>query len=658
MNKFLPGLFILLLAGVGASAQNFPYGTFSQEELAAKKYVKDTSAHAYVISEYGTSRIDVTSDDNIKVIHDYHVKIKILDSKAFDKGTVEVSYYTKGDNPESVEDIEGVTTYIDENGSAKQSVLDRSQVYRSKENVYYSKAKFAMPNVKAGSIIEYKYRLVSPYIYQFPSWQFQDDIPKMVSTYEVHIPAFWNYNASLRGRLKLTTNTAEVEKTCFSTHGASCDCSHITYGMADIPAFIEEDYMTAPKNFVSAIYYELSDYTNPYTNQKVKVTKDWKDIDYNLKKADYFGAQIRKKDLLKKYIDPVIEGKADDLAKAKAVYAYIQKNIKWNNVRARGSEDGIRKALESHTGSVGDINLALVAALGSAGLNAEAVMLSTRTNGLINKLYPVEDEFDYVVAKLNIGDKSYMLDASDPLLSFDMLPLKCLNDQGRVMSLDKPSYWVDLTARQPKRSTSSYELTLQSNGKMKGTVTNYSIGYEAYEKRKAIRKFNTTDEYVENLDERLAKVKILNSQISNLDSLDLPVVEKYEVEIDAFNSVNGGRLAFNPFFFDRIAVNPFKLQDRAYPVDWGMPSDERFVLNMTLPTEYVVESAPQPNAISLPNSGGKFMTDFNSDGNRFTFSNVVQFSKSVYESEEYPYLKEFYNKMIAAEKAEIVFRKK
>jgi hypothetical protein len=423
------------------------------------------------------------------------------------------------------------------------------------------------------------------------------------------------------------------------------------------PAFIEEDNMTAPKNFMSAIYFELSEWTNFDTGVKTKYTKEWKDVDFNLKHADYFGSQLKKKDQLKPYILPVISGKTDELEKAKAVFAYIQKTIKWNNIYSFGSE-GIRKALDSHAGTVGDINLTLVTALGAAGLNAEAVLLSTRANGLVNKLYPVEDDFNYVVAKVNIADKSYMLDASDPLLSFDMLPLKCLNDQGRVMSLDKPSYWIDLTPSQRKAQTSSYDLTLQSNGKLRGTIITYYFGYEAYYRRKEIKKFNTLDEYVENLDDKLVKTKILTSAISNVDSLDMPITEKYEVEIDAFDNLNHNKLAFNPFFFDRITANPFKLEDRNYPVDLGMSSDDRFTLNMHLPADYVIDSAPQGIAISLPNKGGKFITNFAGEGNNFTFSNVFQLTKTIYEPEEYPYLKELFNKVVATEKGEIVFKKK
>lgn len=656
MRKILLLLFTFILTSTLARSQDFTYGDVSAQDLSMKKYAKDTAARAVVLNEYGNAQITIASDEVLKVIYNYHVKIKIINTKGFDKGTVEIPLRILKYGDEQVNDLKGITTYTDENGNVQTTELGNKAAFTTTENKYWKTLKFTMPNLKAGSIIEYKYEFTSTQ-WVIPTWKFQDDIPKINSLYEVHIPGFWNFNISLRGPYKLTKNTADIEKECFTRHGAKADCSHMTFQMADIPAFIEEDNMTAPKNFMSAIYFELSEWTNFDTGVKTKYTKEWKDVDFNLKHADYFGSQLKKKDQLKPYILPIISGKKDELEKAKAVFAYIQKTIKWNNIYSFGSE-GIRKALDSHAGTVGDINLTLVTALGAAGLNAEAVLLSTRANGVVNKLYPVEDDFNYVVAKVNIADKSYMLDASDPLLSFDMLPLKCLNDQGRVMSLDKPSYWIDLTPSQRKAQTSSYDLTLQSNGKLKGTITTYYFGYEAYDRRKAIKKFNTLDEYVENLDDKLVKTKILTSAISNVDSLDMPITEKYEVEIDAFDNLNHNKLAFNPFFFDRITANPFKLEDRNYPVDLGMSSDDRFTLNMHLPADYVIDSAPQGIAISLPNKGGKFITNFAGEGNNFTFSNVFQLTKTIYEPEEYPYLKELFNKIVATEKGEIVFKKK
>ncbi|AMR33164.1 transglutaminase [Mucilaginibacter sp. PAMC 26640] len=657
MNKFLFAIFFFLVTSKFAQCQDFKYLDYAPGDMDMKKYAKDTAANAVVLEEYGVAKINVASDDNIKILYDYHVKIKIFNAKAFDKGTVEIRLPIYNQSEDEVTELQGATTYLDDNGSTQRSELNVSSAFKVKQNKYFNVYKFTMPNLRNGCIVEYKYSMTSSNWGLFPEWHFQDDIPKMISRYDAFIPGFWNFNVALRGNLKLTKNKADLERGCFTTHGSSADCSHLTFEIDDIPAFIEEDYMTAPKNFMSAIYFQLADFTNPFTGVKKKWTQEWSDIDYNMKHSDYFGTQLKKKDQLKPYIAPVIAGITDDLAKAKAVFAYIKKNIKWNDLYATGSSGG-KKALDSHSGDVGDINITLATALSAAGLNTEAVLLSTRGNGLINKLYPVENDFNYVVVKLNIGDKSYMLDATDPLMSFDMLPLKCLNDQGRVMSLDKPSYWIDLTTRQRKAQTSAYELTMQNDGKIKGTITVYSTGYEAYEGRKAIKKFNSEDEYVENLDERLAKIKILKSEITNVDSLDLPLTEKYEVEIDAFDNLNHNKLSFNPYILGRITNNPFKLNERTFPVDWGMPSDDRFVLIMHLPTDYVVDSAPQATALALPNAGGKFINNFTTEGNSFTFSNALQFNKSVYETEEYPYLKELYNKIIATEKSEIVFKKK
>lgn len=658
MKKYLLITIAFLIFTNCVYAQDFAYGVFKQADIDMAKYDKDPSAHAVVLSEYGQSRINVASDDNIKLIYNYHIKIKIFDDVAFNEGTVEIPIYNSDQSTEEVLEISGVTYSKEENGIIKKVELDPGKVFTVKENKNHSTVKFALPGLRKGCIIEFKYTIISPYFEDFHNWQFQSDIPKMYSEYEVHIPAFWNYNAVIRGDLQMSKNTSEVERECFSSGGAKSDCSHFVYGMKDIPAFVAEDYMTAPKNFLSAMNFELSDYTNPYTGVHNKIAIEWTDVDKQLKRQTEFGSQLKKKDLFKTRLAQVLADKTDDLAKAKAVYTYIQKNIKWNKYYSFLSIDGIRKALDEHTGNIADINLSLVTALSAAGLQAEAVLLSTRENGIINKLYPVITEFNYVIAKVNIGDKSYLLDATDPLLSFGMLPLRCLNDQGRVMSLDKPSYWINMNTGQKRSTTYSLDLTLQDNGKLKGTLTRFSKDYDAYRMREVIKKFNTLDEYVEDLGGKLTKIKFIKSNIANVDSLDQTVAENYEIEIDAFDKMNSDRLSFNPFFLDKIVTNPFKLANRTYPVDLGMPSEERFVLTVHLPDGYTIENPPQSATLGLPNRGGRFMVVYDGTGNSFTLSHITELTKPIYSSAEYPYLKELYNKIILAEKAEIVFKKK
>ncbi|OCX53642.1 DUF3857 domain-containing protein [Mucilaginibacter sp. PPCGB 2223] len=637
-------------------AQDFDYGKCDAADVAMKKYDKDTSAHAVVLREFGKAW--VSTNDGVPLIYEYHIKIKLFDSKAFRHGDVSIPLYI-GDNDhfEKAYDIEGVTFYTDDNGATQRIDLDKNKIYHEKISNHYERLKFALPNLRPGCIIEYRYKTESPYHFNFHKWVFQWDIPKIYSEYEAHIPAIYEYNVSKRGVLALTTNKAELESECFSYYGTKCDCSKLTYGIKDIPAFIEEDDMTSPDNYISAIYFELAQMTNS-RGVKEKITKEWSDIDRELKQNEDFGDQYKRKGLFKERLIPVLANLTDSLDKAKAVYRYIQNSFKWNRMYNAFSDDGIRKALESHTGSSADINLSLIAALSAAGINTEAVILSSRDNGFVNKLYPGVSNFDYVIAKVNIDNKSYLLDATDPLLGFGMLPLRCINDQGRVMSLNKPSYWIDMVSPQKRSTTMNLDLTLQDNGKIKGTITTYSLGYAAYEKRRAIKKFNSVDEYVENLGEKDSKFKILKSEITDLDSLDKPVTEKYEVEIDAYNNLNHENISFNPAFWDHTSVNPFKLNERSYPVDLGSASEDKMVVTLHYPANFEITAQPAAVAIALPIKGGRFLTDINIADNTLSYSQIEQFNKAIYSPEEYPYLKEFFNKMIQNQKANVVFHKK
>ncbi|OKS87032.1 DUF3857 domain-containing protein [Mucilaginibacter polytrichastri] len=659
MKRFLPLLFLSFITYYQSFAQNFDFGKTTEQEMQMKSYDKDTSAHAVVLNEYGKAYM-TTGGDHIRLQFEHHVKIKIFDSKAFEQqGNIVIDLYKEdNDSFETAGNIDAVTTYLDNDGIMRQTQLDPAKIFKVNQNKHHNLVKFDMPNMRKGCVIEYKYTTESPFVFNFETWKFQSEIPKIHSEYHANIPAVYQYNISLRGALKLTKNTSELDRDCFSFYGTKCDCSNLTFIMDNIPAFVEEEHMTASKNFMSAIYFELSEYVNFNNGVKMKLTKEWKDIDYLFKTHELFGSQIKRSGLMKDRIGGLIANKPDDLSKAQAIYQYMQKTFKWNDYYGVFSEDGIRKAQDIHTGNIGDINLSLIAALKAADINTEAVLISTRDHGVINRLFPVASDFDYVVAKINIGDKSYLLDASDPLLAFGMLPLRCINDQGRVISFEKPSYWLDITEPQKKTTTTAFDLTLQPDGKLTGTFKEFSSGYAGYLKRKEIKKFNSVDEYVEDLDGRYPKVKILKSEIQGLDSLSGYLAESYEVEINAYKGLDHQSLSLNPFIFGHIKVNPFKLEDRSFPIDMGMPTEDRFNLTIHLPANFVVESGTKNIAIGLPNNGGRIITDFTNNTESCTYSEAIVFAKPVYSVSEYPYLKEFFNKIIQSEGSEIIFKKK
>ncbi|MBC7418215.1 MAG: DUF3857 domain-containing protein [Pedobacter sp.] len=637
-------------------AQDFSLGQITYDDYHFDKNKIDSNANAVVLKEFGTSSIQLNeATGSTELIFLYHVKIKIFNKEGYDQANISIPTYKDGSRVEIIDDVQA-STFNAVNGKFVEIAMDKKAIFIENRSKYITLTKFTLPSIQDGSIIEYSYRLESPRIFNFKTWDFQTDIPKVYSEYLVFIPAVYNYNVSLRGFYKLSDTKSEISKECLRLNGVPIDCSKITYVMKNIPAFIEEEYMTAPSNFKSAIYFELTDWQMP-DGRRQSYTKTWKDVDYELTTEKTLGKQMKRDELFKDVIPSIVKNAPDDLSKAKAIYEYIKKQVKWNNYYGIYSEDNIKKALSLHSGDVADVNLSLIAALTAAGLEAEAVILSTRDNGKPNGLYPVITDFNYLIAKVNIADKSYLVDATEPLLPFGLLPLRCLNGKGRVINLKKASYWVDLTADQRSLATYTLVAKLSADGKITGTITTNSTSYDAFNKRSQIKKYGSEDQYVEKLDERLSKLKILKHEIKNIDSVENTLTEIYQIEMSPMGNSGNDELNFSPFFINPISKNPFNLTERTYPVDLGFPSYERIHISITLPGDFELAEKPKDMAVGMPSNGGKYLFQIQMINNILSINQVLEFNNAIYPADSYPYLKEFYSRIIQNQKTDVQLKK-
>jgi hypothetical protein len=656
MKKIL--IVAALLLPIITFAQEFDFGKLTNIDKAYDRKTIDSAANAVVLNEYGRTMFDFNSETGkMKLVHNYHVRIKIFTKEGFDAANIIVPLYKGSNNDDQTEFISNLkaSTFNYEQGGYFETKMDAKAVFNEQKSRYLTLTKFTLPQIKEESIIEYSYTIETPFIFNYRTWNFQEEYPKVNSTYIAFIPANYKYNATLRGFRKLSDNKAELSTECLRVGGQAMDCSKLTYNMKDIPAFVEEEYMTAPSNFKSAIYFELEEihYLN---GSSQKYTKSWKDVDYELTSNKDFGGQMKRKDVFKDIVPNLIAGATTDLDKAKAIYTYIKKQIKWNNYNGKYSETSVKEVIDRRSGNVADINFALISALSAANLDVEAVILSTRENGTANKLHPILSNFNYVIAKVNIGDKSYLLDGSDPLLPFGLLPLRCINDQGRVIHLKKPSYWIDLKAATKSATTHSFSGKLLEDGRIVGALTSYRSGFDALNLRNAIKKFTSIEEYVEKKSERMTNIKIKDFKISDVDSVEKAITEQYQLEFIVRKDENIAGY-FNPFFINPIRKNPFKLNERSYPVDLGAANEERILVTLELPENYVLKEIPKDISIALPNQGGRYILQTKLEDGQLTVNQNLAFNRAIYTSEEYHYLKEFYNQIIQSQKSDVLLVK-
>jgi hypothetical protein len=655
MRSFFLALSFYCVYAIGYAQENgFPYGQVTYRELDINQYEPDTTAVALMLDEFGEAHFDNHNDHNI--IFEYHAKIKILKKGGVSYGTFEIPLRKSDGRAEKIISVKASSFNL-ESGSMHEAKLDPKNVYTENQNKYYDLKKFAIPNVKEGSVVEVLYKLESPFTYNFRSWEFQGEIPKRQSEFWCLIPGNYVYNISLKGHLKLSKNESTLVKDCFSPGaGYSADCSQLKYGIKNIPAFHEEEYMTAKSNFLSSVNFELSQ-LNYFDGRKDKITKEWKDADVELRQNQEFGLQIKRgKDIVDSHVEQLIAGEADALIKAQKIYEFIKGWYRWNGVYGKYSESGIKKSFASKTGNVGDINLSLIAALKYADIPVEPMLLSTRENGLATELYPVLSDFNYVVAKVTIADKIYLLDATDKFHPFGLLPERCLNGKGRVFG-DKESYWYDLKPTNKEKTVSIITLALDNEG-IRGTIQYSYWGYEAVNQRRKLSRFSNLQEYNNDIKNKLQGININNLKIEHAEDLEKSLILHLDVDIEVPDQYNDGNFLFNPFIVEQWKRNPFRSSERSYPVDFGAPLEEVMILNMEYPADYEIDELPAKVGLILPQNGGRFIFEIQNVANRLSINSSLLIGKPVFSPQEYHYLKELFNNIVAVQQTELVFKKK
>ncbi|MBT1685853.1 DUF3857 domain-containing protein [Dawidia soli] len=648
---------MLVYTGAVATAQDhgFDYGKATYRELDMTQYDKDTTAEAVVLQEFGEAYIDNSNDHNLLL--EYHVRIKILKKSGVRYANIEIPRYHKESRSETVRKIRA-SSYNYENGSMKETKFDPKNIYTQNVTQNWDVTKFAIPNVRQGSVIEFSYILESPYIFNFRDWEFQSEMPKIYSEYWATIPGNYTFNITLRGFLKLDLEDGEVIKDCFAPGGGyRADCARYKWGMKDIPAFREEEYMTAKSNFLAGINFELSEIQH-FDGRKDKYTKEWKDVEDELRRDDDFGGQLKSgRHVLDDAVAAAILAEQDPLARARQVYDYTKSWYTWNEDYGYHSQSGIRKAYEKKKGNIGDINLSLIAALRYAKLDVEPLILSTRNHGLPTDIHPVMSDFNYVVAKLNINGKSYLLDATIPYLPFGMLPERCLNGKGRVMT-EKESYWFELKPADKSKEVQVIDVALSPEGILKGTLQTTYTGYAALYKRLKLGEFTNHDEYLKDFAGKYPDVEVVTYTVEGEDEFEKPLIEKMVLTFPVFDQPGAKGFLFSPFIARQRRENPFKSVERLYPVDFGVPIEKTLVFSMSYPESYELVEPPAKVGLALPNDGGRFLFDIQQTGNRLSLHNSLQLKRAVYSSEEYHYLKELYSRVVAIEQTDLVFRKK
>lgn len=645
-------LFLLCISSqMGFSQQRMEaeFGKISEQEISMTSYEKDPDANAVVLFEKAKNYVKLVNN-SIKFVREVHKRIKVFDPEKFDGKTLKIYYRTPRNNKEEIYKIKAVT----HNGNLQNFVAENS-FYRNKENENYSSLSFTFPNVKEGSIIEFQYTLYSNNAYSFNGWEFQDEIPKVYTEYHSEIPGNYRYNKVLVGNLPLYINEVSLLEGCFFIEGyaQNADCEVAIYAMKNVPAFKEEDYMLTSKNFKSSIKLELREYTS-FDGHPYKVSEDWSDVDNEVRTDKNLGRELKNNSFFRDKVP--MEGDQPTLQNAKRIFYFIQNHFTWNGWYGLFGDKDCKKAFEEKSGSIAEINFALINALQAHDFEANLVLSSSRDHGLPTVKYPVLSEFNYALCHLNINGKQYLLDASNKFTEFGMLPFHSLNKIARVMDYKNESFWVSVTPNPKNISYLRTKLSITDENLFTGTVQETNIGYYALNARERIHE-DGQEKYLEKKKERMKNVTLAKYQVEDLTSLEKPVKETYEVTLTP-ESINNN-IYFSPFDLQRFfKKNPFTLNQRTYPVEFGYPFVINYAFALDLGTQYEVVNLPSNVHAELPDGLGDFQVKYMKNATELIVTFTIKVQKDSIDPNYYEALKNFFKDIALAQSKELIQLKK
>ena len=666
--KLMPFLAILSFAST-ATGQKTPmkFGTIEPKYFNMKSYAADSTQSALILGDYGESKVILDQKDGFILEYVRHFRAKIFKKSGYrwaNHDFLLVHTPTAGDR---LTYIKG-TVYNLEKGGIIESELGNDMIHEEVIDSRRTEYKFTLPKVKEGSIIEFTYKIRSPFI-DMHDWQFQYTIPVLWSEYRTVCPEQFYYKTLIIGYVPLAVAEESTQPVSITIMDRRQVGGHMEsflnkidfknyyhrWLVNDVPPFREEPYMNAFKNYIGTIKFELASY-KPTLGVNYDFTETWEKINEQLLSIEDFGLQLRRGGFMKEVVTEIQYSNKDMLNQLIAAYEFTRNNLKWNSQNHIFITGSLRSVFERKSGSSADINMFLVTLLKELGIDCDPVILSTRDHGVVQPAQIMLDQFDYVIACAKIGNSTFLMDATEKVCPYNILPSRCINGQGRIISEKSPG-WIDLNNSHGFEYTNATNASISANGIIKAIVQRKYAYYAGLDKRNEVSTKADHDEYIKTLESTYKGLSVTKYELNGLDCLLKPYVEQLTVEISNAVEVSGNIITFIPLLYDQLESNPFMPNERKFPVDFVYPHVYKCFISYDIPEGYEIVEQPADLVMSLPDGKTKFIYRISNMGGRLQVSSTLETGKALYTPEEYKLLKVLYGKIISKQAEKVVLKK-
>ena len=523
---------------------------------------------------------------------------------------------------------------------------------------------FTMPDAGVGSIIEYKYTVSMPigWVKSISTWEIQSELFTVKADFGfrpyqgvLEVPTEWSsvsnirYSQSAYAYLnQLDPRTPEKKK------------NHLMeFHVENVPAFNGEEYMPPADDYkpVVLFYYGGHEISSPdkYWDELAKDAAVWLEkFIGNFREIHELAAQIT-------------GAETDPEKKQRQLYARTQQIRNISFERQRSEQEMKKEKIKGATSVVDVLNRGygshltidcVFAALARAsGFEARMLFVSDRRHRSFNKLVLSTEQIDSAAVEVNVNGRQWMLDPGTRFNPFGLMRW----DNTAVTALKFGKTGADFVttpapAASPTRRTATMSLT--PDGALKGEITLELKGEEALEHRlsaletdDAGRRKDVEDEMQALLPAgSIAKLK----EATGWDSIDDPLVARFDVQIPNFASVAGKRLIVPALLFATFRKDMFVHEGRIYPIVFAYPFAETDEVAIKLPEGYSLEAPPYRRKAGLSYAGYEVSSSL--EQNQLVTKRSLHVDGLSFPPEKYDELKNFFSVVQAGDGGQAVFR--
>jgi len=647
-------LLCILFLSNGIQAQKF--GDIDMARLKETAHPIDPDAsHAFI---FKNCTIHYDFDSRLpRIVSEYHYRVKIYKDEGIDQADI-VRYLNR--NRRDVETITGIKaeSYNLVNGKMDKSKLSKKEVYKEKVSEIMDKVSFAIPNARVGSIIEYKFKVNSPFLYAFPRHYFQMNVPVDYSRLKVDVPEYFTMAPSATGLVPL--NQKKEKKT---SYGASV--AQFTFDASDIPAVQDDKYVLDIKDYRASLKYELSQVAIP-GREPMNFTKDWNSICKNLMEINSFGDAMKSKVKEASEMLATISSLSES-EKLVNILEFIHSNIAWNGGVGIYGTTNYKKLFQAGTGSVAVMNLLLINLCRKANLTADPVLTKYRFNGLLNSGFPSLTELDYAFALVEVDGNQLLVDASSPCFVPGSLPLRAMNVEALLVK-EKSGQLFPMTNTNLNylRQAGKYSFNLEER-RLEGNGKTVIKGYAAVKARQKNQEEDDEDEQDlvkssvdndnddEDEDDEELEDDYTYTETKGLENKYGDITSSYDAILYSPFEAIGNEIYIDAFVTLEFEENPFLNEIRNYPAFFNSKHHFNHVSILDIPEGYVLKSVPEKLVMKIINDKGLFSYTINESPGKLTINAMFKIEHDIFLPEEYASLYAFFDKVLQKQREKIVF---